>query len=213
MGKYNHYQSLSEIKSIISIGSFKAENIIDRSRVTYLFVLIRKLIDCLSSKKEREKYRLLKFYCTWTLHVDMDRNEECILKIKEISKLMYDNKANSNLRAILTTALSLNSIPQQINDLIISCGMTTKETINERAWKQIEPILIGLISTAPLMDKSGKEYVKEISVIALPGVFFGWDDLPLDKSIFGFKLITKDNKPGEFTGVAMLDISGGTLFE
>jgi hypothetical protein len=200
--KYDSYSSLFEIQNILSQDSFNEEDINDRAKVLYLFVLFRKTFDCLITKDKFTKFGLLNFYCTWTIHIDMDRNKECKLKVKELSQLITTNKDNPDLSQVLSKALSITNLFQQINDLILTFEMFTGEILSENKWKQIEPILIKLISTAPLKDNSGTEYIKEISIGSLIGPQVG---LPLGKTVYGFQIITKDLPQGIFLTVPIVD--------
>lgn len=91
----------------------KLENVLTTSSlgeadVQHLFTLARKLIENVP-KPDRPKYALLKFYCDWTLHSEIDRSEtgaEILAKIHHIFANHLKKTDNSTFSADLSYALA-----------------------------------------------------------------------------------------------------------
>lgn len=194
---YDAYSTLFEIGNIFSAGDFTAGNVTDRARVAYLFVLVRKLLDCLITDDKETKYKLISFYCNWSMHVDLDRNQ---IVLSDIESIIADKFNDRNLPSLLTRALGLDAIPDQINKLVTGFIVKIKPPFDQELWTKVKPIFLELISSAPL--NGGKDScIREISVVKLPGVHFGFTNPPILEYVQGFKIILKDTPPGQFITV------------
>lgn len=176
------------------LGKLGSRHSLEESHVQHLFALARKLIER-SSSNDRTNYALLKFYCDWTLHSQIDRSEEGALVLARIHNIIHTHlrkSNNSDMANDITAALSLEKVREQLNRLILKTG-GSRDTFSKARWNDIIPILAEIISRSILkigrtsrlskilqMIKSkplkGTSVVEELSIIRVPSDFFGASD-------------------------------------
>lgn len=173
---------------IEKINSIAARLSLEEAHVQHLFTLARKLIERVSVG-DRPNYAVLKFYCDWTLHSEIDRSEVGALVLSRIHKIILDNLRktdNSGMAHDLTNALSLNEARTQLNTLIFQSGGSSN-VFSITKWNEIIPILAEIISRCTLKIGShskllkilqliksqplkGASVVEELSIVKIPGV-------------------------------------------
>ena len=68
----------------------------EENHIVYLMVEIRKALDCDKNGNKKERYKVLKFYCDWIVHIRKDRVSRRIKRImrdiyKDIKKWKYSS--------------------------------------------------------------------------------------------------------------------------
>ena len=123
------------------------------SEVQHLFTLSRKLIERLP-KGTAEQFALLKFYCDWTVHSQIDRSAEGALVIEKLHSIvnahMERRRDNATIVADLTAALSLDKIHAQLNDLLHLFDGEIGFSIDDIQWRRIVAQLLEVITHSPL---------------------------------------------------------------
>lgn len=165
------------VEKIISIASSP----IEEARIHHLFALSRKLIERVPNKTQ---YALLRFYCDWTVHSEIDRSKEGELLLSRIHNIILKHlkiSDNSSLVSELTEALSFETLREQINALVLYSG--GPNDLFERAkWNKIIIVLAEIVSHCPLkigkyfstldtLKKSplkGDSVVSELSIVKIP---------------------------------------------
>jgi hypothetical protein len=121
--------------------------------VQHLFTLARKLIGR-APKGDRKQFALLKFYCDWTMHPDIDRSDTGASILADAHNIIADHlqkKDNSTLVADLTAALSLSTVRTQLNNLLEYFDSSPgSPDIDETKWAEIKPIIVEIIAHCPL---------------------------------------------------------------
>ena len=152
-----------EIEKIESIASRAT---LEESHVQHLFTLTRKLIERVP-KAERSDYSLLKFYCDWTLHTEIDRSKEGESILAQIHNILKKTD-NTTIETDLTNALSLDTARDQINKIISRFGGKSK-TFSQTKWSKIIPILAEIISHCPLKFGKSSKILKSLKEQPLMG--------------------------------------------
>jgi len=177
--------------------------------VQHLFTLARKLIGR-TPKGDRKQYALLKFYCDWTMHPDIDRSDAGASILADAHNIIADHlqkKDNSTFAADLSAALSLNIVRIQLNNLLKSFGGTSE--IGETQWGAIIPIMAEIIANCPLKidpknskfasvrnairsrPLKGQSVVEQLMVIKVPSTTFN-PKAPADEITYCISLRTID---------------------
>lgn len=195
-----------KVKKLIDILS---QSHIEEAHVQHIFTLARKLIEK-TSVGESNKYKLLKFYCDWTMHVEIDRSKEgaqVLARINEIIVLHMKLNDNSSFSDDITKALSLDQVREELNNLINNNG-GSPEIFNKYNWAKIIPILAEILSQSSLkigddsrlkeIDKQiksqpikGASVVNELSIIKKPSSFFN-PKAPAGQMTYCFSISTSD---------------------
>ncbi len=161
------HPDLKTLRGIVVTGSFT------ESEVVHLFVLSRKLIEALGGQKER--FALLRFYCDWIVHSEIDRSAEGALIVEKLNSIVdYLGKyraleataANGTvalcdlapIRDDLNAALSLDQVRDQLNDLIHQCCQPFRSwtqnivefSVDSIRWLTIVDHLLEIICESPL---------------------------------------------------------------
>lgn len=135
---------LEKIKNI-------ASSSVEEARIQHLFTLSRKLIERVSDN-ERKEYGLLRFYCDWTMHSEIDRSKEGALILFMVHNTIHSylkKKDNTGLINDLIAILSLEALRIQLNGLIAKFGGNS-EVFSKDKWSEILPALLEIISRIPL---------------------------------------------------------------
>jgi hypothetical protein len=69
----------------------------------------------------RVEFFLLKFYCDWTMHPDIDRSPTGASILADAHNIIADHlqkQDNATLKAELNAALSLDTVRNQLNELL-----------------------------------------------------------------------------------------------
>lgn len=165
-----------------------ASHQLEEARVQHIFTLARKLIERLPDV-EHINYALLKFYCDWTMHSQIDKSKEGALIISRIHDTILDHlsrKDNTDMADDLSRVLSLEELRNQLNNLISRSG-GNGETFDKPKWNEAIPILMEIISQTtlkigkfPWLSKilakitsqplKGTSIVEELSITKIPSL-------------------------------------------
>ena len=200
------HEMLSKLRTLIGKHS------LSESEVQHLFTLARKLIEDLP-QIHRQNYTLLKFYCDWTLHREIDRSVEGAQILAHVHSIIIDHlrkQDNSAFAAELTDALSLERVREQINTLLTHTDNGyASTTLDESKWRRIVPIVAEIISHCPLKigrktpnlntflqsirsrPIKGSSVVEQIMVAKIPTSYFNHGADP-SELIYCFVITTSD---------------------
>lgn len=198
----------------------KIENIVraqlTESQVSHLFVLARKLIERVP-KQDRSNFSLLKFYCDWIVHSEIDRSEAGAQIIERIHNIIYNHikkKDDTNLLPELGDALSMSTVREQLNQLVnqyrtLNIYDKNQDLFSEIKWRELLPLWAEIVSHIPLrinrkykyllsiLDAilkhplKGSSVVDEIKIIKLPREVFPASKIEYQQ-IFCFMITTTD---------------------
>ncbi len=139
---------------------------VNEANVQHLFTLARKLVGR-APKGDRKHFSLLKFYCDWTMHPDIDRSPAGASILADAHNIIADHlgkKDNTTLVADLTAALSLNTVREQLNDLFAYFG--GPPAIDEVKWATIVPVVAEIIAHCPLtIDPNNRQLASTLKAI------------------------------------------------
>jgi hypothetical protein len=134
--------------------------------VQHLFTLARKLVDR-APKGDRKQFALLKFYCDWTMHPNIDRSDAGASILADAHNIIADHLQktdNSTFAADLTAALSLSTVRTQLNNLLTYFGGTSE--VDETKWAAIMPIMLEIIAHCPLkIDPNKSRFASVLQAI------------------------------------------------
>jgi len=183
---------------------------LSESEVQHLFTLTRKLIEKVPDK-DLSKYALIKFYCDWTLHSEIDRSKagaKIIMKVHDIIIDHLKKKDNSAFARDITNAFSLEDARRELNALVSWHGGKS-EVFSKDTWNtEIIPTLAEIITHTPIKigDSSklekileaiklkpikGSSIVEEIALIKVPSWTFK-PSAPQNEITFCVQITTTD---------------------
>ncbi len=114
----------------------------------------------------RMNYSLLKLYCDWTMHPDIDRSNAGAEILATAHQIIADHLTRSNnagFASDMTSALSLSTVRMQFNSLLEQFGAHS-EMISTHVWAQIVPHLAEIVSHCPLkLDMANKKFAKFVA--------------------------------------------------
>jgi len=161
----------------------------EEAQVQHLFTLARVLI-YETRRIERDRSGLLKFYCDWTMHPDIDRSGAGAHVLADVHSIIADHlhkKDNATLAAELTAALSLEKARVQFNELIRRVGGSSQ--LDKTKWWEIVRVVLEIIANRPLkigLDRKlaparsairsrplrGTSVVEQLLILKVPSVAF-----------------------------------------
>lgn len=136
----------------------KVSNLLQRpapseSEVVHIMVLGRKLIE-FRPREDRTHYSLVRFYCDWTVHHEIDRSGEGAQLLGVLHRILekhLQSGDNAGYARDLTTALSLETARRQFNALLKrSNDGNGVVSIDSKQWTEIIPHLLEIISECPV---------------------------------------------------------------
>jgi len=192
--------------------AIKEKPSLEESEIQHLFVLARKLIER-QPETDRANYALLKFYCDWTLHSEIEHSKEGALLLSRIHSMILTHLKktdNSSFASDLTTTLSLENLRNQLNNIIYKSGSST-DIFTRQKWAEIIPVLAEIISSCPLkidtkhktlskikqliqaQPLKGTSVVEELAIIKIPNQYKIFDRHQSETAlIFCFMIKTTD---------------------
>ncbi|MDD5129291.1 MAG: hypothetical protein PHO40_06555 [Candidatus Omnitrophica bacterium] len=107
--------------------------------VVYLMVELRKILDYLNSNE----YPTLKFYCDWTVHIDLDRSEE-------IRNFMYSiEQSIEKEESTLDFAVELSVLKNQMEHLFKNESLPGSIFENNN-WLKFRDLLLKILIDQPI---------------------------------------------------------------
>lgn len=124
-------------------------------QVVYILSRVRKILEI---KNQKNKYKLLNFYCNWVLHSKLDGYSTKIL-INNLFEHDIDCKKSAKWNAIKMKSCSkhffdLLSLKQEIDDFFNeNCSSIN---LSEKNWASFGKLLLGIINECPIILNSSK---------------------------------------------------------
>lgn len=126
-------------------GELKKE-IKEESQVVYILSRIRKLLEI---DKKLDKYNILKFYCDWSLHNEIDRHQTLL------TELLGDMPDGEKTNGLLTFEIFRRELEFFIEEYKLETYIY-KNAENESNFKKL---LVSIYSEVPLIIKSKKKQI------------------------------------------------------
>lgn len=123
--------------------------------VTYLFVQVRKLLDHARNSNAIDKYKHLRFYCDWLVHINKDKIDESTLEIlrgfeagmKEmIGNRDYDAPGPINFAYF-------ESVQAEVLEFLGTQDVEFKPFLEEKVWINIIASLVKALENQPINIK------------------------------------------------------------
>jgi hypothetical protein len=122
------------------------------SEVVHLLVEIRNLIDGL---KDRSRYPVLRFFCDWTVHRQLDRNvaaREILAEFANVAETtMQRRKVLPATMNRLSPILSLNRLRDEMTLILAEHRLDNTLCCRLARWGQFVSTYVDLISRTPLV--------------------------------------------------------------
>lgn len=127
-------------------------------KVLYLLAEIRKYIDrC--SKKEKNKYPNLYFYCNWVLHIKMDRTpaKTILNRFESLFSSTKNQKEMSNIfKKQEKDFYSFVDLKKELLDFFKVNDLPTKLLENSNRWFKLKKLIVKILMDCPLVNEGGK---------------------------------------------------------
>ena len=138
----------------------------DEARVVYIMSLIRKILDV--EKNQKSKFKLLNFYCNWSLHVDLSRPKttqvitDMLDRDIDCSKSAHDIgvKLNSNHADFF----KLNDIKKEIDKFLADNDLPSTLTKKSKQWIKFVKLLLKIIEDCPVVCTKSSEKIKRMEL-------------------------------------------------
>ena len=142
MGRIEIQEKLNNF--LIKYQLFKEE-----SQVVYLLVEIRKILE----HDNEKNFKLLKFFCDWTVHTKKDRSMEGIIKIAmEINNLVSSvDKITTEQNEIILKFFEMKELRQELLDFLNAHLLFNKICTEDKAWKAFVELLTQVLSGQPIL--------------------------------------------------------------
>jgi hypothetical protein len=123
------------------------------SHVQHLFVLARKLI-ATAPVEHAGKFTLLRFYCDWTVHPQLDRSPQAAQMIEKANVILAEHRKYGldaeKFERQVVAAFSLNQARSQLARLISLYDERVATSINDKRWNEIVKGLAEIVSECPM---------------------------------------------------------------
>jgi len=153
---------MDKIKSFINPN----RHFITEQDTLYLLVLLRKHLERVHKKSS---YKLVVFYCDWSLHYEKTKNiehiEDIIQKIQ--ADLFWHSRSNETEKF-----LEMTHLRKEMSKLLIEFGLSDF-TQNENKWFNFRNNLIRILASCPLKVK--RQYYLELTYTELKGEIISWE--------------------------------------
>ena len=146
---------MGQIEIIEKLDKELRRDIKEECQVVYILSRVRKILEI---KNQNEKYKLLKFYCNWTLHSKLDRKSTTVL-LKNLFEQDIDCKkvGKENARLLISKHsdfFKLSNLRQELGGFIkdndLQFDWITKN------WSPFIKILLEIIKECPIIFDSDK---------------------------------------------------------
>ncbi|MFA4967124.1 MAG: hypothetical protein WC624_02785 [Candidatus Margulisiibacteriota bacterium] len=136
----------NKISNIISPPTINSE-----IEAAYLMTLIRKRIEHMS-QAEKSSYFVLNFYCTWTVHVKIDKSKLAMNILKEINQWVNDLKASNNPDLIkgLSEVIAFPRFRKELLVFLSTLNLPTNLASDDTKWNSFLRLVIDIIHACPL---------------------------------------------------------------
>ena len=139
---------------------------LSESQVCHLMVLIRKLMERINIKESL----VLRFFCDWAVHIEMNRTPTLEI-IKKLNNLMANLKGCGNNNLIITLVsgvISFNELKKEITTLFKKARIPIGGLEDVYYWKRFVSLLTEILRDCPLRipeeptKKIDKQIIQEI---------------------------------------------------
>lgn len=169
---------LEKLKKILS------EPIKNEYQVVYIIVEIRKLLE----KIDRNKYGILRFYCHWALHSELNH----LSPVREILNRIYEEHRKGDFKDVAFDFISFKYLKKE---MIAFCkedsiNLPTEFLENYERWRRFQKIFSEIIKDSPLKMKPKQKpiFIEEFSLKECKDVTEGksriltvtWEYKPVD---------------------------------
>lgn len=166
MGKIAWEYNLMRNEIIDKLTNVLNEDINTEAQVVYILVEIRKLI-------KRGEWQILKLFCDWALHTELDRNPNIDEILKEFdSRLEQFNEKDEEIKS---KYLSLKKFKNELTSFLTSNRLPQK-LFEDDKWHSFLRLYTVVVNDCPLYanDKGEYKFIKEIRLnISFPEL---WDE-------------------------------------
>jgi hypothetical protein len=143
---------MARTELIRKLNSFLNKNKVfkEECQVVYLLVEIRKILE----HDNETDYKLLRFFCDWTVHTKKDRKMEGIVEIvTKIDNLIssVDKITNEQNEQILKF-LEMNELRKELSQFLTSRSLPKDLYENDHNWSTFVNILAQVLSGQPILD-------------------------------------------------------------
>lgn len=147
----------------------------EENHVVYLMVEIRKILDHNREEIEKEKYKLLRFYCDWIVHTKKDKISK---QIKEMMEDIYEeiiNResliGNRSYEFKITKFYYFNELKEEI-DFFFKENKLNLSLLKNKNWVEFIKTLVKVLSDQPIINPT--ENIEEFSFsMAAEGCVWG----------------------------------------
>lgn len=151
-------------KLIKKLNSFLNKNKVfsEECQVVYLFVEIRKILE----HDYDTGYKLLRFFCDWTVHTKKDRKMEGIVEIvTRIDSLISSvDKITSEQNERILKFLEMNELRKELSQFLTSSYLPDNLCKNDRNWSAFVDNLARVLSGHPILNPI--KTIKSIEIIS-----------------------------------------------
>ena len=135
------------------------------ARVVYILSLIRKILEI---KNQKDKFKLLNFYCNWSLHVSLsvkrtkqvitdmlDQDIDCSKRASDIARKLNSNHADF---------FKLNDIKKELVKFIADNDLSPALTNKRQQWVEFVSMLLQIIQDCPVICIESSKKIKTMKL-------------------------------------------------
>jgi hypothetical protein len=132
----------------------------EECEVVYLLVEIRKILE----HDNETGYKLLRFFCDWTVHTKKDRKMEGIVEIvNKIDSLVSSvDKITSEQNEQILKFLEMNELRKELSQFLISYSLPNNLCEDDHNWSTFVDTLAQVLSGQPILNPI--ETIKSIEI-------------------------------------------------
>ncbi|MFH1522681.1 MAG: hypothetical protein ABIE43_02565 [Patescibacteria group bacterium] len=130
--------------------------------IVYLFVQIRKILDL----DKTGKYKILRLYCSWIVHVKLDQNNQAKKIIEKTAKYLNDESCAEANEVI--EILNFITLQKELYEFLQENNLPTDIILSKKGeWFEFRKILIQILLDQPLemMEDSDSHSIVKLALI------------------------------------------------
>lgn len=125
--------TVKQIEQIIATGFLTPNDILA------LFSKFRILIE---GESKQSEYHVLKLYCDWALHPQIDRSDFCIQILEKLSIMLYDHDNKKVYTEKVQEFVSIAELRKQIVHILFNHNIDFAFILNDELWYKVFVILL-----------------------------------------------------------------------
>ena len=156
--------------------------ITEECQVVYIMVEMRKLLD-----RTQKGYPLLRFYCNWVVHIDIDK----ISAAREILEKISEEHKNGKFADTELEFIKFDHLRVQISQFLNDFDLPKDLAISEEKWRKFKIILANVLVDCPLKIKVEpiEEFVFKKAILSEDSDDVDWEiKFPNDPMRYGGSL-------------------------